>query len=73
MIKSKVERIDKEGKFNKRDVEGEGSKIGAMTIVDNKPIYDYIHTHGFSKSGMKDKRAYINALGHSSRNSRRGD
>ena len=33
-----------------------------MAIVDNKPIYDHIHTHGFSKSGMKDKRAYIDAL-----------
>ena len=54
--------LTKEGKFNKRDVEGEAFTVEAMAIVDNKPIYDYIHTHGFSKSGTKDKRAYIDAL-----------
>ena len=55
MIWSRVmwRELTKEGQLNGRDLEEEAQHVMATAVVDNKPIYDYIKSHGFSRTGME--------------------
>jgi len=54
--------LTKEGKLKTKELEEEAKMVMATAVADNKPIFDYIKSQGFSRSGMKDKRSYIDAL-----------